>query len=239
MSWTLQIPFRDRDDLVLDAISAARAAALPDSEQRVVEVLARDALQNGILTVGELLDEIGTRDASGRRRLLDWARERAGIPTTREVDKSREFRRILADDPLPPPSQRNQLPRDAQGRAWQQCPQCGAWPTNEAGAPVPQRAKKWWCPRHRDQAAEGDMDDWQPTRLIALPGGGSRPELTAEDQAYYEEIERKRQAEFEKQQRERESEGAAIARAEERWRREGWVSIHGHKVHPRDVRIRP
>lgn len=67
--------------------------------------------------------------------------------------------------------------------------------------PVPHRARKWWCDAHRDQAAEGDLDDWRAPRII-FTGGGWKVALTSADKAYYGELDRECREEFERRERE-------------------------------------
>src|SRR5215207_3373583 len=96
--WSIDIPFKDRDDLVLFAITAARET-MDEDEARVVEAIAKDALfHRGVTTIGGLIDELGDLSQAECRQRLDWAREEAGLPTATEIDHRRDLRRFEKDD---------------------------------------------------------------------------------------------------------------------------------------------
>ncbi|MGZ5308657.1 MAG: hypothetical protein ACXWDP_05640 [Solirubrobacterales bacterium] len=236
MNWQIDIPYNDRGDLVLDAITAAKQEfGADDQRTQIVEVLARDALHNrGITTIDALLDELGGLDQAQVRARLDEARSKLGLPSTGEVDKRREdfrfeaaFRRL---QPPPPPK-------------WsplQSChaPDCPALPVNEAGALREVTVERWFCPRHRDLAQPGDLERHEPA-IIALSGTGA---------PIYSEKERRRRAEWakqrdQKQERERRqreelraAEADAIEEAKQRYADEGEISVLGVRTRP-DLRI--
>jgi hypothetical protein len=87
--WQLQIPFRSRSDTLADVAEAARE--LPQGESRdVARQIALGALVDGTATsAGELLDQIEKATPEQRRKMLDDARVKAGLPTTATVEAHR------------------------------------------------------------------------------------------------------------------------------------------------------
>jgi hypothetical protein len=87
--WSLQIPYRSRDDSLADVADAARE--LPQGESRdVARQVALGALVDGTAaSAGELLDQIERATPEQRRELLDAARTKAGLPTTGSVEAHR------------------------------------------------------------------------------------------------------------------------------------------------------
>ena len=90
MSWTIDIPYRSRDDKLVDVAFAGRA--LPDPESRaVLRELVLEAAIAGDKTAGDLFDRLGRTEPADRRRLLDRLRERVGLPSTSDVEAARRF----------------------------------------------------------------------------------------------------------------------------------------------------
>ena len=109
MTWTIQIPFRDRSEPLAAAGDLARH--LPDPDDRaVVRRLALDAAQDGCQTVGDLLDRLESSGPAQRRLLLDQARAGAGLKPTAAVEAERRVARQPARASARPP-------RDEAGRA--------------------------------------------------------------------------------------------------------------------------
>src|SRR3954464_13658331 len=61
--------------------------------------------------------------------------------------------------------------------------------------PAPTGVRRWFCAEHARLAQPGDLDPWEPPRLGWGPGGGIERVLTEEDQHFYEQINREREAE--------------------------------------------
>ena len=228
--WQITIPFRDREDLVLDAITAARGSQLREDEVQVVDVLARDALERGVTTVGELLDELGQLDRSETRRRLDWAREKAGLISATEADRRREdakFERELERLQPPPPPRWSPL---------QGCPArgCNARPMTPEGGWREVEINRWWCPSHRHLAGP---DDFQPHESPYL-GIGLNGQLIAseKEKARIAEWMNQQQEEQEREREQREElrsrEGEAIKEAKERYADEGEISVMGIRTRP-------
>jgi hypothetical protein len=232
MSWEIRIPFRRHDDLVLDAITAVRET-MNDSEQRVVEVLARDALQRGVTSVGGLLDELEQLNPTERRRVLDQARARAGLDSTGEVDRRRQDqiveRRFQEFDIPDPPS----------WSEWQVCPAkgCRAFP-HEDGRPVLTHLQRWWCEQHRHLAPEADLQPWEPPYVGVTHTGKPIPSAKEKARIAAEVRKRDEPREREREQREemRARENEAIDKVREGYAREGEISVAGVRVHP-DMRV--
>ena len=235
MTWEINIPFRDREDLVLEAIRAARDSDLPEQEVQVVDVLARDALERGIPTVGGLLDELDGLDRDGQRARLDWAREKAGLVSATESDRRRDDAKFegawQALRPPPPP----------EWSAMQHCPECGAYPTESSGAWAPVSVQKWWCETHRDRAAEGDMDEYEPP-IIGF-GLNGRPIYSEKEKARLKAWHEAREAEEARERELREEhdrrEREALDAVSERYEREETISVAGVQLHPANLRINP
>jgi HK97 family phage prohead protease len=156
MDWKVDIPhYGDRDDLVLEAISAAKQT-MNENEARIVEVIATDALERGTTSIGELLDELEQLGVAGQRQLLDDARQQVGLDTTHEVERRREdaaFDRAWERLQPPPPPKWSPL---------QRCAECGAYPTTPEGAWVKVEVNRWWCDRHKHLAQPDDLQPYEP-----------------------------------------------------------------------------
>jgi hypothetical protein len=234
MSWSIEIPhFGDRDDLVLETIRAARQQGMREDQQRVVEVLANDALGRGVTTVGGLLDELQDLSQDECRQRLDSAREKAGLVSATESDRRREDAHFdAAWDRLQPPDPERWSPL-------QRCPECGRYPTKDGddGAWMEVDCEQWHCPEHR-AGHEADMQPHTPA-VVGLSAGGA---------PIYSEREQRRRAEWVRQRQEREErereqreefqrrEGEAIEEAKRRFADQGEISVLGVRTRP-DLRI--
>jgi uncharacterized protein len=154
MTWQIRIPFNDRSE----PLGAAAFDELPrylshPDEQRVTRYLLLQAWLDGLKTVGDVLDRLEESTPESRRRLLNVARLEAGLPTTEQVEQREAV------------EQAQQLARGraAKSSPWQLCHAdgCNAIPMNELGVPVASMAVKYWCPRHRHLAGEGDLQERQ------------------------------------------------------------------------------
>ena len=220
MSYEIPVPYRDREQPLVDVRSELRDAPLDESESELAREVIDEALfVEGERTVGQLLDRLEAASPDQRCEVLDQARTAIGLDPVAAVERRRDLARARRGDPPPPPSRRAAgPPRDAQGRAWQGCgdPECAAVPT-ESGAPVPVAARRWWCPVHRDQAAPGDLDPWQAPALRFGPAGLEQP-LTDEDREYYAAIDRKREQEQRGRNERRADERERLAKVEREYR---------------------
>jgi hypothetical protein len=90
VSWTIDVPYRTRDDGLVDVAFAGRA--LPDPESRaVLRELVLEATVAGDRTAGDLFDRLAKITPAERRHLLDRMRERAGLESTADVEATRKF----------------------------------------------------------------------------------------------------------------------------------------------------
>ena len=190
MSREVRIPFQrplSSADLVLEVVSWARKSPeLSGEEREVAEAVAYQALKRGTVRATELEEEL---EGPRAPELVDEARRAAGLPTLDEAEANRA--RTLAQRDDPPARQRGPQ-RDFRGEAVQECaaPGCTVLSkdpvTNSIG---PVAARRWWCPVHESEAAEGDMDPWTPPPVRFGIGGGLVSEQQAADEAaYYERL---------------------------------------------------
>jgi len=219
VSYEIPVPYRDREQPLVDVRSELRDAPLDETETDLARAVIDEALfREGDRTAGDLLDRLDHADGDQRRQILDRARAAIGLDSVAEVERRRDLAHARRNDIPPPPSRRAAgPPRDKEGRAWQSCsaPSCEVTPTGDDGMPAPSRAVRWWCEGHRDQAADGDLADWQPPALVFGRAGLEQP-LTDEDRAYYRELDEQR----EQDQRERNRRRAEDAERLERLERE-------------------
>ncbi len=205
MNWRIDIPYRSRSDSLNDVVMAARA--LPDEDCAVVRQLVLDEITGGqATTAGEMLDKLEAASPAERREMLDRARVKAGLPTTEQVDGRRKVEAASAA-------------ARAQGAAqspWQLChaESCNATPMNHLGAPIPVDVKRWFCPAHRDQAAEGDMAP-RGSGLRIAPSGAIVPVDNPSEAAKQASVAESRRVLAEAQQAERAVEAEAKRRHDE------------------------
>jgi hypothetical protein len=195
---------------------ADHVRALPAGEDRdVVRGLVLEAAHSGMSTAGDVLDALEGMTPDARRRLLDRARERGGLPSLAEV-KEQAARRVSTPPIFDAPA------RDEAGCAIQWCsePGCRAFPVRPgSGAVMPHPAKRWWCPEHV-AGHEADMEPWT-ARIEFAPGGGLQfPDEVERDIAIAEREAERRAAFLEERRAARiaewpavEAEDAAQARA--------------------------
>jgi hypothetical protein len=202
MTWQIRIPFNDRSE----PLGAAAFDELPrylshPDEQRVTRYLLLQAWLDGLKTVGDVLDRLEESTPESRRRLLNEARLEAGLPTTEQVEQREAVEQ----------AQQLARGRGAKSSPWQLCHAdgCNAIPMNELGVPVASRAVKYWCPRHRHLAGEGDLQERQLPWTISPSGAIVERASTAE--AERERVEQElREKAHQERLREREQEAAAV-----------------------------
>ena len=159
----VRIPYRDRDDLTVEVVDAARETM--DDEFAVVQKSLPSAPPSRCDLSWPAAGRNPSADPAEQRQIVDKAREdvsaseasaRLGAPAHRRGHSGRS------------PATRSEPRRDQGGKAIQEC----AEPSCEVISPVdgtiaPVAAKKWWCQTHEANAADGDLDDW------VAPGVGS------------------------------------------------------------------
>jgi hypothetical protein len=220
--WEIQVPVRDRDDRIdLNDLADMTREKLAGEDARVARALALMVVTDaGCETYGDLVDMVENTDPQTRRRLLDAARERAGLPPTAKVEAMEAFEAANASAA---PSQM----RDSQGRVQALCgvPNCRNFKAGELpGSIAWVDAKKWWCDQHRHLAADGDLEPWRPRSRYSRTGSIEFPdEIEAEGERQRAAAE-SRQRQREAREAERAEDARALARYEsaaaERFRRE-------------------
>lgn len=86
----LRIPYQSADDPTASVVDAARKV-LSGEELAVTEQIAYDALERGTTKIGDLLDELESAGADGRRRILDKARTGVGLMTVEDQEGHDRF----------------------------------------------------------------------------------------------------------------------------------------------------
>ena len=201
MTWEIQIPYRDRSDL-LSTVGELANRLEADEDAAVARQMVISGVMAGLSTAGELVDRVERLGTADRRLLLNAARQLAGLEPTGTVEARRSFEAATASAQI----------TAAAESPWQTCPAegCNAIPTNEAGTPAPVDVKRWWCPAHVDQAAEGDMQP-RPSRLRYSESGAI---------VEYDPVEEAREARAEERRRQsaedRRAERAVEAEAQRR-----------------------
>jgi hypothetical protein len=75
--WTIRLPVRDRSDSIAEITFDARF--LGEEDGKVTRHLVVQPLLDGDRTVGDLIDRVERADPAERRRMLDAARQAAGL----------------------------------------------------------------------------------------------------------------------------------------------------------------
>jgi hypothetical protein len=208
-SYQIPVPYRDRDQPLVDARADLRAAPLSPAERDVArEVLSAAVLEDGLETVGELLDRL--EDPGERFATLNRARAELGLDDV-ETARSREHLERINRAMTPG--------RDRDGRSIQQCPECGAVSSGPSGIPEPAAAARWHCPAHEHLARPGDLEppeDLEPRiDMRTMTPASTRAEL----ERIQREDERRAEEQAERNEQ-RKAEAEAIAKARERFERE-------------------
>jgi hypothetical protein len=80
VNWHLQIPYRDRSAPLTDVADAARALSTHEERSVVRQLVLGEIVDGSATTVGQLLDKLEKAGPAGRRKVLDDARVKAGLP---------------------------------------------------------------------------------------------------------------------------------------------------------------
>jgi hypothetical protein len=82
--WRIDIPHRGRDQPVIDALCDTNTIADPEARVTAREILGQ-AAENGVQTVGQVLDHLEQMTQPQRRELHNRARVQNGLPTVEDV----------------------------------------------------------------------------------------------------------------------------------------------------------
>ena len=109
-------------------------------------------------------------------------------------------------------------PGDAEGKILQKChaPNCQAMPVNEHGHPIPVIDRRWWCGKHRDQAAPGD--DLPPEPKYVLDLATMSPRAVGEERERLLEEDRQREQKAREREQLRREESERLRKLEEEYR---------------------
>jgi hypothetical protein len=185
-------------------ISWARET-LDGDELRVTERLVRQALERCVTRVGDLLEELEQVGPTGRRRLVDQARQSLGMRTLGAEEADEAFKRNRAT--MPP----------SEGPGFQVCAaeNCNVYPLSELGVPIEVADRVWWCARHKDQAGPEDhlppepKYAWDMATMSLRAIGKERERLLEED--------RERERKAAERTRLRREEGERLWKLEQEW----------------------
>ena len=108
----VRIPYRDRDDLTVEVVDAARRRWTA-ANSRWSEELALGALRRGVTSAGQLLDEIESADPAEQRQIVDKAREDVGLRSLSEIEERQRIAAVIRDDPPPPRDQNRVATKEA------------------------------------------------------------------------------------------------------------------------------
>jgi hypothetical protein len=212
--WELRIPFRDRSQTPIEALTSGADEALEDPEERrlAARLLLDAATDPEIETIGDLLDQVEHLDADTRRQLLDRTREALGLESATAIESQDHFDALQAQL-----VRRGAVERDADGRALFICahPECGAFPVAKNGTHAKLAVRKWWCEEHRHLAAEGDMEPFEFGLRYSRSGALLTDDEVARRAAEAQKVEvenesRRRRCEAEQAERAEEAERLAV-----------------------------
>jgi hypothetical protein len=213
MSWEIRLPHRNVDAPVAEIAECARV--LPEAERDVTrQLVLLLTVDHHADTVGDALDVVEAADPAARRALLDRARQRAGLPTTDEVDGHERFEAASHAARV----------AGAATSGWQLChaPDCNAIPLNELGVPVATDVRRWFCTAHEHLAQPGDLEP-RGSGVRLAPSGALVPVDEGEEARQAAESKSREQV-YRERRAEREVEAAVHAehdrRRDEAFRRE-------------------
>jgi hypothetical protein len=128
-----------------------------DEDCAAARQLVIHGVMAGLSTAGELIDRVERLDTADRRVLLHAARQLAGLESIDTVDGRRRFEAATAGRQ---DHRRGRVPLADMPRPKAATPSL----RTRRARPLRSTSKRWWCPAHVDQAAEGDMQP-RPSRL--------------------------------------------------------------------------
>lgn len=153
-AWEIRVPFRTRDETLIDTASACRH--LPEGERDVTRQVVFTAMERGgaSMTAGDLLDHLHELEPAQRRQLLDHARQECGLESISDAE-ARKRAEIASQTGALVAAQYD--PKLCNGKTPDGL-QCNALGMTDYGIPAPSNVRKWFCAEHRGQARPGDMD---------------------------------------------------------------------------------
>jgi hypothetical protein len=166
--WQISVPYRNRSDRIDLADVADMSRKLEGDDAKVARALALLAVtDSGWETYGDLIDGLEAAGPTGRRQILDRAREGAGLPTTGKLEAERAFK---AAQPLPSA----QSLRDSRGCvpaicSEPGCPNILADDRLGSGSVAMVPVRRWWCDEHR-AGHEADLEPYRPRLALSSSG---------------------------------------------------------------------
>lgn len=92
--WQIRIPYRSRSDSLTDVVEAARELPTDEDRDVVRQLVLGEIVGGSATTAGDLLDQLEAATPELRRRLLDDARVKSGLPSTGDVEFEARFKMI-------------------------------------------------------------------------------------------------------------------------------------------------
>jgi hypothetical protein len=151
--WSLQIPFRNRDESLVDVASHCRTLEADDIA--VSRTIVLDAAVRGMRTAGELIDHLDGLEPHERRAMLNQARGECNLPPTADVEASE--RAAFASKAGSVIAARYGGLTICHGKTSAGL-RCNAVPLTSHGVPRQIMVAAWHCAEHIGQARPGDMD---------------------------------------------------------------------------------
>ena len=166
--WTISIPFRTRDESLVDVAAHARHLGQDEDRATTRQLVISAQLDGVATTAGGLLDYLAQLEPHQRRGILDRARAEVGLPSVEEVE-----------------SQRPKPLRVRTTGAGGSFPTCAAKGCNAVpmrfGAFYNPVVRRWHCPAHEHLAEPGDLEP-RGSGLKLSPSGVPIPDDLIDDQ---------------------------------------------------------
>ena len=128
MTWQIRVPFRSRQDSLVDVAALVRHVPGQDEDRSALRQLVIQAQIDGVAaSAGELIDHIDALEPTERRAMLDAARAGVGLESTEMVDARERLRSGV--------TARGELRLDRDGM-WREATPEPRWGIGPSGRPV-------------------------------------------------------------------------------------------------------
>ena len=199
--WEIKLPIRTRSETPVDALCDTNLNE-DDEDRLVARENLGEAAGGGAESMGQVIDSIEGASPTEVREILNRARERAGLPSTGDVEAHEAFEQAQVI------ARRRAAPRPVQT-----CRVCGTRPTGPGGLPAEAPpVRRWHCGQHEHLAQPGDME------LPPLPiDFATMSPIDPDENEHVRREDERIQAEQERKMRARREEAEAVAAARARY----------------------